>query len=170
MLAEGGGGGHANNMKVDFGINLPSMSFNLPGMALPKMKITAVVNKSKPKRPMKIELPAISLSAKSLEDQYGGGYGGGSGGGYSGGGGGYSGGGGGESYGSGGHDGWDSNSYASENEEEYDGELINFLTVMKFIYILTEIRFLPVFVKNTNFSCFLSNIIFSIKINNYLRQ
>ncbi|XP_074600298.1 uncharacterized protein LOC141854500 [Brevipalpus obovatus] len=119
-------GGHPSKMKMDFGINLPSMSFNLPGMAMPKMKITAVVNRSKPKKPMKIELPAISLSAKSLENEYGGGYGGGGGGGYGSGGQAYGGSSGGGEYssggGGGGGDGWDSNSYASENEEEYSSE------------------------------------------------
>ncbi|XP_015787150.1 GATA zinc finger domain-containing protein 14-like [Tetranychus urticae] len=61
---------HSPKLKVNFGVNLPALSFKLPSMSLPKMQITAVIKGSRPK-PMNIQLPAISLHAKSLEDTWG---------------------------------------------------------------------------------------------------
>ncbi|XP_053210126.1 putative mediator of RNA polymerase II transcription subunit 26 [Panonychus citri] len=121
-------------LKVNFGLNLPGLSFKLPSMSLPKMKITAVIARSQPKRPMRIQLPSISLHAKSLEDTWGNEGGGNGGGGYDNG---YSNQGEGNNYGNNGGNGngggWSNNgggnnidegkpyetAYASSNEEEF---------------------------------------------------
>lgn len=60
----------SSRLKVDFGVNIPSMTFKLPSFSFPKLKLTAVIHrpKGRPAEPMKLTLPAISLNAQSGDE------------------------------------------------------------------------------------------------------
>uniref|UniRef100_T1JWP4 Uncharacterized protein n=1 Tax=Tetranychus urticae TaxID=32264 RepID=T1JWP4_TETUR len=61
-----------SNVKLDFGINLPPMTFRMPSFNFPKLKVTAVIHGSKqPRQHNRITLPAISVNAQSLEPDTG---------------------------------------------------------------------------------------------------
>ncbi|XP_074598029.1 uncharacterized protein LOC141852796 [Brevipalpus obovatus] len=64
-------GNHGSRLKVDFGVNIPSMTFKLPTFNFPRLKLTAVIHRpaNHQAQPMKLTLPAISLNAQSADEE-----------------------------------------------------------------------------------------------------